>query len=112
MIWSPLLSWAPLRRSKNEVRPAVGGIHGRPLALPGARGGGAPRSQSPKHQSKKYSLVYIAIMSRSCAERRNRERGSLGTRYNDGAPLRGQLCHPTTVVGWCFPGDFPKRGCK
>ena len=40
------------------------------------RGVGAPRSQSPKHQSKKYSSSYIAIMSRSCAEKRgNRELG-------------------------------------
>ena len=22
------------------------------------------------------------------------------------------LGEPTTVVGWCFPGDFAKRGCK
>ena len=33
------------------------------------RGVGAPRSQSPKHQSKKYRLAYIAIMSRSCAKK-------------------------------------------
>jgi tripartite-type tricarboxylate transporter receptor subunit TctC len=31
-----------------------------------------------------------------------------GTLSND----RGPLCHPATVVGWCFPGDFAKRGCK
>src|SRR5262249_29790259 len=29
-----------LHRTKNEVRPAAGGAHGRPLALPGARGAG------------------------------------------------------------------------
>src|SRR6516225_12403732 len=29
----------------------------------------------------------------------------LGKR-NVGGPLRGPLCEPTTVVGWCFPGDF------
>ncbi len=24
----------------------------------------------------------------------------------------GPLCHPAAVVGWCFPGDFAKRGRK
>jgi hypothetical protein len=39
------------------------------------RGVGAPRSLSPKHQSQKYSSAYLAIMSRSCAEK-SREPGT------------------------------------
>jgi len=30
-------------RATREVRPAAGGTHGRPLALPGARGGGTEK---------------------------------------------------------------------
>jgi hypothetical protein len=91
----------PLRRTKTRCgRPLGGHTAGRWRYPVRGVGGGAPRSQSPKHQSKKYSLAYIAIMSRSCAEKgRNRERGSFlfmaigleyyfqrGTPAKDGAP--------------------------
>src|SRR5262249_49182614 len=60
------------------------------------RGVGAPRSQSPKHQSKKDRLAYIAIMSRSCAENGgNRERGSLLNRRGIGAGRAAAVVHDT-----------------
>jgi len=43
------------------------------------------------------------VTLRACKLRRSR---------NIGGPLLGRLCNPTTVVGWCFPGDFAKRGRK
>src|SRR5215831_11498136 len=49
------------------------------------------------------------VTLRACKLQRSNTRWGKTERWRSASR---PLCEPTTVVGWCFPGDFAKRGCK